>query len=115
MYLHHISHKRKDIVHLTVPAWHTVIFAEACLHSGGANDSTNHLYQLFACMVSPANHLPASEVFKYGWKGADDDLDAIIEYIDEKGGDECGDYASDENMNDDSDGGGRKQKSHGGM
>jgi len=53
--------------------------------------------------------------FKYGWKGADDDLDAIIEYVDEKGGDECGDYASDENMYGDSDDGGGKQKSHGGM
>jgi hypothetical protein len=41
MYLPHISQKRRDIVHLTVPAGHAVIFTEACLYSGGANKSKN--------------------------------------------------------------------------
>jgi hypothetical protein len=48
MYLPHISQRRKDLVHLTVPAGHAVIFTKACLHSGGANDSTKHLFRLFA-------------------------------------------------------------------
>jgi hypothetical protein len=43
-YLPHISQKRRDIVHLTVPAGHAIIFTEACLHSGGANISKNRLY-----------------------------------------------------------------------
>ena len=52
MYLPHISQRRKDLVHLTVPAGHAVIFTEACLHSGGANDSTKHLFRLFAYIVT---------------------------------------------------------------
>jgi hypothetical protein len=28
-------------MHLTVPVGHAVIFTEACLHSGGANESTS--------------------------------------------------------------------------
>jgi len=114
-YLPHISLTRRDIVHLTVPAGHAIIFTEACLHSGGANTSSNHLYRLFAYMVSSAAHYPLNQVFKYDWKGADDDLDATILYLDEKGGGEC-DNASDDNMESDSDGdGGGKQISHSGM
>ena len=114
-YLPHISLTRRDIVHLTVPAGHAIIFTEACLHSGGANTSSNHLYRLFAYMVSSAAHFPVNQVFKYDWKGADDDLDATISYVDEKGGGEC-DNASDDNMESDSDGdGGGKQISHSGM
>ncbi len=30
MYLPHITQKRKDIVHLTVPAGHAIIFTDAC-------------------------------------------------------------------------------------
>jgi hypothetical protein len=52
MYLPHILQRRKDLVHLTVPAGHAVIFTEACLHSGGANDSTKHLFRLFAYIVT---------------------------------------------------------------
>jgi hypothetical protein len=102
-------------VHLTVPVGHAIIFTEACLHSGGANTSSKHLYRLFAYMVSSAAHFPVNQVFKYDWKGADDDLDATILYVDEKGGGEC-DNASDDNMESDSDGdGGGKQISHSGM
>ena len=43
-YLPLISLKRKDIVHLTVPGGHALIFTESCLYSGGANDSTNIQY-----------------------------------------------------------------------
>ena len=68
-----------------------------------------------AYMVSSADHLPVNQVFKYDWKGGDDDLDATISYVYEKGGGEC-DNASDENMDGDSDGDGRgKQISHSGM
>jgi hypothetical protein len=66
-------------------------------------------------MVSSADHLHVNQVFKYDWKGADDDLDATILYVYEKGGGEC-DNASDENRDGDSDGdGGGKQISHSGM
>ncbi len=58
MYLPHISQKMRDIVHLTVPAGHAIIFPDACLHSGGANNSIKHLYLLFAYMVSSADQLP---------------------------------------------------------
>jgi hypothetical protein len=49
-------------------------------------------------MVSSPDQFPANNVFKYYWKGADDDEDATILYVDEKGGGdekggvECGDY-----------------------
>jgi hypothetical protein len=115
MYLPHISQRRKDLVHLTVPAGHAFIFTEACLHSGGVNDSTKHLFRLFAYMVSCVDHFPSNQVFKYSWKGADDDMDATIEYTKEKGGDECGDYGSDEDVDGDADDGGGKPKSKSGM
>ena len=88
MYLPHITQKRKDIVHLTVPAGHAVIFTESCMHAGGANDSTKSLYRLFAYMVSSPHHFPTNEVFKYYWNGADNDMDATIAYSEKKGGDE---------------------------
>ncbi len=44
LYLPHISETRKDLVELTVPAGHAIIFADACLHLGGPNDSPNHQY-----------------------------------------------------------------------
>jgi hypothetical protein len=65
-------------------------------------------------MVSSPDQFPANNVFKYYWKGADDDEDATILYVDEKGGGdekggvECGDYES----NDDGRG---KNISHSGM
>ena len=101
-------------MHLTVPAGHAIIFTDACLHSGGANNSKKHLYPLFAYMVSSADQLPANEVYKYVWKRDDDDLDATISYLDVKGGAECddrgggdgGDDSSDDNL--DSDTGWRK-------
>ncbi len=67
-------------MHLTVPVGHAIIFTDAGLHSGSANNSKKHLYQLFAYMVSSADQLPANEVYKYVWKGDDDDLDATISY-----------------------------------
>ncbi len=65
IYLHHISQRRKDLVHLTVPPRHAVIFTEACLQLGGVNDSTKHLFRLFAYMVRCADHFPTNQVFKY--------------------------------------------------
>ena len=81
------------------------------------------LYQLFAYMVSSAEQLPANEVYKYVWKGADNDLDATILYLDVKGGAECddrgggegGNYSSDDNLDSDTDDGGGKQMSNSGM
>ena len=42
-------------------------------------------------MVSLEDQIPPNEVFKYSWKGDDDDLDTTISYLDEKGGAECDD------------------------
>jgi hypothetical protein len=53
-------------------------------------------------------------VFKYSWKGTTDDMDATIECIKMKGGNECVDcvdYVSGECVEGDADGGGEKQKS----
>jgi hypothetical protein len=60
----------KDLVQLTVPVSHAIIFTDACLHSGGQNDSPNHQYRLFGYMVSSASQFPMNRVFKYSWKGA---------------------------------------------
>ena len=73
-------------------------------------------------MVRFADQLPANEVYKYVWKGADNDLDATILYLDVKGGAECdvkgggegGDDARDDNMDGDTDDGGGKQMSNSG-
>jgi hypothetical protein len=90
IYLAHISQTRKDLVQLTVPAGHAIIFTGACLHSGGPNDSPNHQYQLFGYMVSSANQFPTNRVSKYSWKEATDDMDATIEYIKRCGACQCG-------------------------
>ena len=110
-------------MHLTVPAGHAIIFTDACLHSGSANNPKKHLYGLFAYMVSSEDQFPPNEVFKYSWKGDDDDLDATISYLDVKGGAECddggggdgGDDSSDDSLYSDTDDGGGKQMSNSGM
>jgi hypothetical protein len=64
-------------------------------------------------MVSSANQFPTNRVFKYSWKGATNDMDATIKYIEMKGGNECVDYVdyvSGEGVEGDADGGGGKQK-----
>ncbi len=69
-------------------------------------------------MVSSANQFPANRVLKYSWKGATNDMDATIEYIKMKGGNECVDdvdYVSGEGVEGDADGGGGKQKSKSSM
>ena len=74
-------------------------------------------------MVSSEDQFPPNEVFKYSWKGDDDDLDATISYLDEKGGAECddggggdgGDDSSDDSLYSDTDDGGGKQMSNSGM
>ncbi len=78
-------------MHLTVPAGHAIIFTDACLHSGGANNSKKRYRLFFAYMVSSDDQIPPNERFKYSWKGDDDDLDTTISYLDEKGGAECDD------------------------
>ncbi len=60
-YLPHISLTRGDIVHLTVPAGHAIIFTDACLHAGGANNSTKTLFRLFGYMVSTTAHFPVNK------------------------------------------------------
>ncbi len=118
IYLPHTSQTRKDLVQLTVPAGHAIIFIDTCLHSVGPNDSPNHQYQLFGYMVSSANQFPTNRVYKYSWKGATDDLDEAIEYIEMKGWNECVDYVdygSGEGVEGDVDGGGGKQKSKSSM
>jgi hypothetical protein len=114
-YLPHISLTRRDIVHLTVPAGHAIIFTDACLHAGGANNSTKTLFRLFGYMVSTTAHFPVNQVFKYDWNGANDDMDATISFVDEKTGEER-DNENEGYMDSDSDNdGGGKQKSHSGM
>jgi hypothetical protein len=114
-YLPHISLTRGDIVHLTVPAGHAIIFTDACLHAGGANNSTKTLFRLFGYMVSTTAHFPVNQVFKYDWNGANDDMDATISFVDEKTGEER-DNENEGYMDSDSDNdGGGKQKSHSGM
>ena len=75
-YLPHISLTRGDIVHMTVPAGHAIIFTDACLHAGGVNNSTKTLFQLFGYMVSTLAQFPVNQVFKYNWNGASDDMAA---------------------------------------
>ena len=115
IYLPHLSQKRKDLVHLTIPAGHAAIFTESCLHSGGANDSSKTLFRLFAYMVSSPDQFPDNRVFKYSWKGADDNMDATIEYSEEKGGEVGDDDEYDEGVSGDADNGGGKSESNCGM
>jgi hypothetical protein len=69
-------------------------------------------------MVISANQFPANRVFEYSRKGATNDMDTTIEYIEIKGGNECVDdvdYVSGEGVEGDADGGGGKQKSKSSM
>ena len=114
-YLPHISLTRGDIVHMTVPAGHAIIFTDACLHAGGANNSTKTLFRLFGYMVSTPAHFPVNQVFKYNWNGPSDDMAATISFVDEKTGEES-DTENDGKMYNDSDSdGGEKQSSSSGM
>ena len=114
-YLPHISLTRGEIVHLTVPAGHGIIFTDACLHAGGANNSTKTLFRLFGYMVSTPAHFPVNQVFKYNWNGPSDDMAATISFVDEKTGEES-DTENDGKIYNDSDSDGdEKQSSRSGM
>ncbi len=63
-------------------------------------------------MVSSTDQFPDNRVFKYSWKGADDDMDATIEYSEEKGGEVGDDDENDEGVSGDANNGGEKLESN---
>ena len=73
IYLPHLTLTRKDLVTLQVPAGHGIIFTNACLHSGGANDSDQIKLGLFAYMASDLSHIPHNEVKKFDWSSQSED------------------------------------------
>ena len=94
IYLPHLTLTRKDLVTLTVPPGHGIIFTNACLHSGGENDSDDVKYRLFAYMASELSHIPHNKVQKFKWSSADDH--AKISFSTATGGeDEDGDMVDD--------------------
>ena len=73
IYLPHLTLTRKDLVTLQVPAGHGIIFTNACLHSGGANDTNQTKLRLFAYMASDLSHIPHNTVTNYDWSSQSED------------------------------------------
>jgi hypothetical protein len=99
MYLLHLKLTWSEISPITVPPGHGIIFTNACLHSGGVNDSKSTKYCLFAYMASDHSHISHNCNYHFKWSGTG--MNATIEYSNNKGG---------ENKDDDSygrDGGGK--------
>jgi hypothetical protein len=78
MYLPHLKLTQSEIRTITIPPGHGVIFTNACLHSGGVNDSESTMYCLFAYMASDRSHIPHNRVYRFKWLGKG--MDTMIEY-----------------------------------
>ena len=99
IYLPHLTLTRKDMITLLVPAGHGIIFTNACLHSGGENDSDKTQFRVFAYMASDLSHIPHNKVTKYNWSSYDEN--ATIGFATQTGGED-----EDQGM-EDNDGGGK--------
>lgn len=86
IYLPHLTLTRKDMISLLVPAGHGIIFTNACLHSGGENDSDQTKVRVFAYMASDLSHIPHNKVTKYDWSS--DSEDATIGFATHTGGED---------------------------
>ena len=110
IYLPHLTLTKKDLITLPVPPGHGIIFTNACLHSGGENESDDVKYHLFAYMASELSHIPHNKVTKYERSSEDDD--AIIAFSTATGGEhEDGDMVDDNVHLDNTDHGGEKVSS----
>ena len=108
IYLPVLTMKRKELVEITVPAGHSIVFTNACLHSGGANNSDQTKFGIFAYMVSDRYQIPNNAVAKYEWKPDHKNSEATINVCNQVAGDKEEGGADDESFDD---GGGGKQKS----
>ena len=96
IYLPQSHLQRKELVSLTVPAGHMILFSNMCLHSGGENNSKHTLIWLFGYVASNAAHFPINNVCKYNWssRNAKDDMATIIdrynEVLDQESTEICG-------------------------
>lgn len=102
IYLPHLTLTRKDMITVLVPAGHGIIFTNACLHSGGENDSDETKFRVFAYMASDLSHIPHNKVTKYNWSSHDEN--STIGFATQTGGED-----EDQEMEDDD--GGRKLRS----
>ena len=110
IYLPHLTLTKKDLITLPVPPGHGIIFTNACLHSGGENESDDVKYCLFAYMASELSHIPHNKVTKYKWSS--DNNHAKIAFSTATGGeDEDGDMVVDNVHRDNTDHGGGKLSS----
>ena len=58
---------RKDIWTVHVQEGEMVMFTNACLHSGDANESNYFQLRLFAYLVSNEMDFPQNQVMLYNW------------------------------------------------
>jgi flagellar basal body-associated protein FliL len=78
MYLKNRTDSRRDIINLPVHRGQAIAFTNYCLHAGGANNTPNVCYRLFAYMVSNKADIPIANVYQYPWIGAGDPQDNVI-------------------------------------
>ena len=104
-YLPVLTMKRKELVEITVPAGHSIVFTNACLHSGGANNSDQTKFCIFAYMASDWNQIPNNAAAKFEWKPTHKKPEATLDFLNQLvGNKEEGDT---DNESFDDDGGGK--------
>jgi hypothetical protein len=108
IYLPVLTMKRKELVKIFVPAGHSIVFTNACLHSGGANNSDQTKFCIFAYMVSDWNQIPNNAVAKFELKPTHKNPEATVDFLNQLVGDEEEGGVDDESFDDD---GGGKLKS----
>ena len=64
---------RKELIYTVVSPGQMVFFTNDCLHSGGANNTHNTVFRLFAYMASQSSDIPINGVCKYMWSDTSDD------------------------------------------
>ncbi len=108
IYLPVLTMKRKELVEINVPAGYSIVFMNACLHSGGANNSDQTKFCIFAYMVSDWNQIPNNAVAKFELKPTHKNPEATVDFLNQLVGDEEEGGVDDESFDDD---GGGKLKS----
>jgi hypothetical protein len=108
IYLPFLTMKKKELVQITVPAGHSIVFTHACLHSGGTNNTDQknlgclHTWWVighrFLITLSPNSS--GSLITK--------NPEALIDFLNQVAGDEDEGNTDDESFGDD---GGGKQLS----
>ncbi len=109
IYLPVLTMKRKELVKIFVPAGHSIVFTNACLHSGGENNSDQTKFYIFAYMASNWNQIPNNAVAKFEWKPSHTNPEATVDFLNQLVGNKEEGGANEKSFDDDG-GGNLKSK-----